>query len=199
MRRDGLDRPPVPEIFSPYIGQTSELAVRTAGDPLTSAAAIRDAIRSVDPNGIVMSTTTLERKLAGLDATRHLQASLLVLFACLSLMLAAIGIYGVVRYTVGQRTPEIGVRMALGARPFDVLVLIIRHGLVAPVVGLTIGLFGAMGLTRLLVHALFETSPTDPATLAAVVLTLMASAFLACALPAFRAARVDPVVALRQE
>jgi putative ABC transport system permease protein len=199
MRRDGLDRPPVPEVFSPYIGQTSELAVRTEGDPLTSAAAIHDAIRSVDPNGIVMSTATLERKLAELDATRQLQARLLVLFAGLALLLAAIGIFGVVRYAVTLRTQEIGVRMALGARPFDVLALVVGRGLVAPAAGLTIGLLAALALTRVLVHTLFETSPTDPFTLAAVVVTLIVTAFLACVLPASRAARIDPVVALRHE
>ena len=199
MRRDGLDRPPVPEIFSPYIGQTSELAVRTGGDPLSSAAAIRDAIRSVEPNGIVMSASTLERKLAELDATRQLQASLLVLFASLALLLAAIGIFGVVRYSVTLRTQEIGVRMALGARPVDVLALVVGRGLVAPVAGLTLGLLAALALTRVLVHALFETSPTDPLTLAAVVLALIATAFVACVLPASRAARIDPVLALRHE
>jgi predicted permease len=199
MRRDGLDRSPVPEIFSPYVGQTSELAVRTEGDPLSSAAAIRDAIRSVDPNGIVMSASTLERKLAELDATRQLQAGLLVLFASLALLLAAIGIFGVVRYSVTLRTQEIGVRMALGARPVDVLALVVGGGLIAPVAGLTIGLLAALALTRVLVHALFETSPSDPFTLAAVVLALIVTAFLACVLPASRAARIDPVVALRHE
>jgi putative ABC transport system permease protein len=199
MRREGLDRPPIAEMYSPYIGQTSEIAVRTAGDPLVSAVAVRDAIRSVDPNGIVMSTTTLERRLAELDATRQLQARLLTSFASLSLLLAAIGIYGVVRYSVAQRTQEIGVRIALGARPRDVLTLIVGRGLVAPAAGLGIGLLAALALTRVLAHALFETSPTDPITLGAVTLTLLVSAFLACVLPALRAARVDPVVALRHE
>jgi putative ABC transport system permease protein len=199
MRRARLTEPAVPEMFAPYIGQTSELAVRTSSDPLASAAAIREAIRSVDPNGIVMTVTTLERKVAELDATRQLQARLLVLFAGLSLLLAAIGVYGVVRYSVEQRTQEIGVRIALGARPRDVLALVLRHGLLAPLAGLAIGLAGALGLSRVLVHALFETSPTDPATLGIVVLSLVTAAVLACSVPARRAARIDPVVALRQE
>ncbi|HYN07129.1 MAG TPA: FtsX-like permease family protein [Vicinamibacterales bacterium] len=111
----------------------------------------------------------------------------------------AIGVYGVVRYSVEQRTQEIGVRIALGARPRDVLALVLGQGLMAPFAGLAIGLLAALGLTRVLVHALFETSPTDPVTLGAVVLSLLTAALLACVLPARRAARIDPVVALRQE
>ncbi|HEY7475713.1 MAG TPA: FtsX-like permease family protein, partial [Vicinamibacterales bacterium] len=199
MRRDGPSQPVVPEMFSPYIGQTSELAVRTSGDPVSTAAAIREAIRSVDPNGIVMSTTSLERKVAELDATRQLQTRLLMVFAGLALLLAAIGVYGVVRYSVEQRTQEIGVRVALGARPLDVLALVLRHGLTAPLSGLALGLVAALGLSRVLAHALFEISPTDPITLGGVVVALLVAAGLACVLPARRAARIDPVVALRQE
>lgn len=197
MRRDGLDRPPGAEYYTPYVGQTSELAVRTSGDPSAAASAIRDAIRSVDPNGIVMSTTTLEDKLAELDATRQLQARLLTLFAGLSLFLAAIGIYGTVRYVVAQRTQEMGVRIALGARPANLIALVIRQGMTAPFIGLTIGLLGALAGTRVLAHVLYETSPTDLQTLAAVVITLLVSALCACGLPALRAARTDPVAALR--
>jgi predicted permease len=199
MRRDGLDRPPAVEFFLPYIGQTSELAIRTTGDALALAPTLRDTIRSIDPNAIVMAVTTLERRLASLDATRRLQAQLLQLFAGLSLLLAAVGIYGVVRYAVGQRTQEIGVRMTLGARPIDVLFLLIGHGLLAPVVGLTIGLAAAFWLTRILVSVLFETSPTDPATLTAAVTILFFAALLACAVPARRAASIDPAVALRHD
>ncbi len=148
MRRDGLDRPPGAEYYTPYVGQTSELAVRTAGDPSAAASAIRDAIRSVDPNGIVMSTTTLDDKLAELDATRRLQARLLTLFAGLSLFLAAIGIYGTVRYVVAERTQEMGVRIALGARPANLIALVIRQGMTAPFIGLTIGLLGALAGAR---------------------------------------------------
>jgi putative ABC transport system permease protein len=199
MRRDGLDRPPAVEIFLPYIGQTSELALRTTGDALALAPTLRDAIRAIDPNAIVMTVTTLERKLASLDATRRLQTQLLELFAVLSLLLAAVGIYGVVRYAVAQRTPEIGVRIALGARPIDVLTLVVAHGLAAPLAGLALGLVAAFWLTRILTSTLYETSPTDSVTLGAAVMTLLFAALVACVVPARRAARIDPVVALRTE
>lgn len=199
MRRDGLDRPPAVEFFLPYIGQTSELAIRTTDDALALAPTLRDAIRAIDPNAIVMTVTTLERKLASLDATRRLQAQLLQLFAVLSLLLAAIGIYGVVRYAVAQRTPEIGVRIALGARPIDVLTLVVAHGLAAPLAGLALGLVAAFWLTRILTSTLYETSPTDSVTLGVAVMTLLFAALVACVVPARRAARIDPVVALRTE
>lgn len=199
MRRDGLDRPPAVEFFLPYIGQTSELAVRTTGDALALAPTLRDTIRSIDPHAIVMTVTTLERRLASLDATRRLQAQLLQLFAVLSLLLAAVGIYGVVRYSVAQRTAEIGVRIALGARPIDVLTLVVAHGLAAPLAGLALGLVAAFWLTRILTSTLYETSPTDSVTLGVTAMTLLLAALVACVVPARRAARIDPVVALRTE
>ena len=199
MRRDGLDRPSVPEYFTPYVGQTSELVIRTGGDPAAAVSRLREVVRSVDANGIVMGATTLERKIAELDATRHLQTGLLTLFAVLSLLLAAVGIYGTVSYAVTQRTPELGVRMALGARPMDVMAMVLRQGLAAPVAGVIAGLAVAPAAAQLIAHVLFDTSPTDPPTLVVMVTTLGGAALAACVVPALRAARVNPVDSLRLE
>jgi predicted permease len=199
MQRNGLDRPPVAEYFTPYIGQTSQLVIRTNGDPAAAASRLSDVVRSVDPNGIVMGSTPLERKIAELDATRGLQARLLTLFAGLALLLAAIGIYGTVSYAVTWRTHELGIRIALGARPLNVMTMVLRQGMAAPFVGLSAGLAVTPLATNLLAHVLFETSPTDPKTLSIVGATLVLAALVACILPARRAARVDPIVSLRHE
>jgi putative ABC transport system permease protein len=130
---------------------------------------------------------------------RRFTLILLGSFAALALILSAVGIYGVVMYGVTQRTRDIGVRVALGARPGQILNLILRQGMTLAVVGLAIGIAGAMALTRVLRAQLFEVSPTDPATFAAIALTLAAVAALASWLPARRATRVDPMVALRSE
>jgi predicted permease len=199
MRRDGPEHPAIPEFFSSYVGQTSELAVRTSGDPLAIAAAVRQTIRAVDKNAMALSATTLERRLGELSAPRQAQTWLLTSFAALALALAVIGIYGVVRYAVTQRHHEMALRIALGARPSDVVRLIVGHGMVAPLAGVTIGLICAMWLTTAMSHLVFEISPTDPITFAGVAIVLTTVALLACWLPARRAARVDPIVALRSE
>jgi putative ABC transport system permease protein len=199
MRRDRLDRAPVAEYFTPYIGQTSELAIRTSGEPLAIAGPVRDAIRSTGARAIVMTAVPLERKLAEADAGRRLQTWLLTLFAALALLLAAIGVYSVVRYAVAQRTHELGVRIALGARPLDILLLVIRQGLVAPLAGLAGGLMAALALTRLIAHVLFETSTTDSLTLGVVAVVLLVASLVACYFPARRAAKVDPITALRTD
>jgi ABC-type antimicrobial peptide transport system permease subunit len=199
MRRDGPERPAVAEYFSPYVGETSEIAVRTSADPLSLSASVRDTIRSIDKNAMVLSVTTLERRLGELSAPRTAQTWLLTAFASLALALAAIGIYGVVRYGVAQRRHEIAVRIALGARAGDVLRLIVGEGMIAPFAGAIIGLLGAVWLTRLLTHLLFEIDPTDPITFGAVAVVLVSAALVACWLPARRASRVDPLQALRCE
>jgi putative ABC transport system permease protein len=199
MRRDGPEHPAIPEFFSPYVGQTSELAVRASGDPTAIATAVRQAIRSVDKNAMVLSVTTLERRLGELTAPRQAQTWLLASFAALALMLAMVGIHGIVRYAVSQRHHEIALRIALGARPSDVVRLIVGHGMVPPLAGVAIGLVCAMWLTTVMAHLVFEISPTDPITFTGVAIVLMTVAWVACWLPARRAARVDPIVALRSE
>jgi predicted permease len=199
MRREGLDRPPVAEYFTPYIGQTSQLVIRTSSAPAAAATRLGEVVRSVDANAIVMGSAPLERKIAELDATRALQARLLTVFAGLALLLSTVGIYGTVSYAVTQRTRELGIRIALGARPLTVMTMVLRQGMTAPAVGLIAGLAAVPSATSLLSHMLYGTSPTDPRTLAVVMTTLAAAALLACVLPARRAARVDPIISLRHE
>jgi predicted lysophospholipase L1 biosynthesis ABC-type transport system permease subunit len=199
MRREGPERPAAAEFFSPYVGETSELAVRTSADPLALAVSVRQAIRSIDTNAMVLSVTTLDRRLGVLSAPRQAQTWLLTSFAALALALSAIGIYGIVRYGVAQRRHEIAVRMALGAGAYDVRRLIIGQGMRPPLVGAMIGLTCAMWLTKVMSHLLFDISPTDPITFCGVTAVLAGAALVACWLPARRASRVDPIGALRCE
>jgi ABC-type antimicrobial peptide transport system permease subunit len=141
----------------------------------------------------------VREQLADVLVAERFSAVLIATLAAAGLLLAALGLYGVMAYTVGQRTGEIGLRMALGARPADVLRLVVGQGFGLVAAGLLLGIAGAWTLTRLLSSALYEVSPSDPATFAAVALVLAASALLACWLPARRAARIDPMSALRCE
>jgi putative ABC transport system permease protein len=142
---------------------------------------------------------TLEERRAGSLAPRRVNMLLVVTFAALALILGSIGIYGVVSYSVGRRTHEIGIRMALGAHQGQILGMVLRNGLGLIAAGVAIGLLASAGLTRLISSELWGVSPTDPWTFAAVIAVLAASGFAACLLPAWRAARVDPTRALRYE
>jgi len=199
MHRQGLEKQPIPEYFGPHLGGTTDMVVRASSDPIAMAATVREAIRSVDKNTMILSLTTVENRLGELSAQRRLNTWLLTLFAALALVLAAIGIYGIMHYAVTQRTHEIGVRIALGARTSEVLRLIIGQGLKLTLVGVAAGLLAAWWLTRGLAHSLFGVGAHDPATFAGVALVLVAVALLACYLPARKASKVDPMVALRYE
>ena len=199
MRRQGLEKQSIAEFFGPHIGGTADLVVRTSSDPLALAATVREAIRSVDKGTTILSVMTAENRLGELSAQRRLNTWLLAMFAALALVLAMIGIYGIMHYAVTQRTHEIGVRLALGARTSDVLRLIIGQGMKLTLIGVAIGLLAALSLTRVLSHLLFGVSAQDPVTFAGVAMVLAGVALLACYLPARRAAKVDPMVALRYE
>jgi len=193
---DRVDRIYLPHVF---VGGNGSLTVRTRVAPASLAEPIRRAILEVDADQPVSNIRTLEEDIAKSVAARRHTLTLLGLFAGVALGLAAVGLYGVLAHAVALRRNEIGIRLALGAQRADVLQLILRHGLGLTLLGLAIGFAGALALTRILRNQLYEVGPTDPLTFAAVALLLLAVALFACWLPARRAARVDPMVALRNE
>ncbi len=175
------------------------LMVRSTGDPQTVAAGMKQAVHAVDKELGVAGLSTLDTVIADSLAERRVLLLLLGVFAGLALLLAAVGIYGVIAYSVAQRTREIGVRMALGARPRDALRLVIGEGMLLTLGGIALGLVAARVLTRWMKTLLFDVEPTDPATFVAITLLLALVALLACVIPARRAAKVDPMTALRHE
>jgi putative ABC transport system permease protein len=202
MHRQGLEHEAIPEYFGPFIPSPlgrSDLLVRVQGDPLALAPVVRQLVLSTVPNALVSSVSTADRELGAFSAERRFQTSLLTSFAALALVLAGVGVYGVVHYTVAERTREIGIRMALGARAPEVLRLVVARGLRAPLAGIGIGIVGALAATRALTHLLFGTSSADPLTYVVVTVTLGAVAACACYLPARRAATTDPMIALRND
>jgi putative ABC transport system permease protein len=162
-------------------------------------AAIQSAIREIDKDQPVYQVQTIDELIRDSVATRRFALTILILFAVLALVLAVSGIYGVISYSVTQRTQEIGIRMALGARATDVLRLVLTEFMRLTVVGVALGLVGAYLLTRLMTSLLFGVTPTDVTTFVLVSITLSLVALVACLIPARRAARVDPLVALRYE
>ena len=199
MREDAIEREPAPELFVPYTQHPSfvmSLMLRADSNPEALASAVRSAVASVDKNQPVSEIMTMDEVLANSVAPRRFRALLLGLFAALALLLAAIGIYGVIAYSCSLRTCEFGIRIALGADRTDILKLVIRQGFGLTVIGLGAGIAGAIGLTRYLSSLLYEVKPTDPLTFVAVSLILSAVALVACYIPARRVAEVDPMVAL---
>jgi putative ABC transport system permease protein len=186
---------PHPELA--YSGMT--LVFRTQGEPPAITNAARNVIRTLDPEQPVADVRTMESLIGTSVARARFNTLLLTIFAVLALLLAGLGIYGVMAYSVEQRTQEIGVRMALGARRRDVLRLVVRRGMTLALVGVAIGVAASFVLTRLMETLLFNVSATDPLTFAGIPLLLIFVALLACLIPARRAAKVDPMVALRCE
>src|SRR5499426_1539259 len=202
MRRQSLERQPIAQIFQPYLQNSARrliLLIRTTGEPIHLAPVVRSEIRALDKTVLVNGIATLESQIDQRVAERRFQTWLLALFSALALLLAAVGIYGLMSYLVTQRTSEIGIRMALGAQPRDVLRLVIGQGLQLALCGVGIGLLAAFALTRVLAGLLFDVTATDPTTFIAAPLALLAVALLACFVPARRATKVDPMVALRNE
>jgi len=173
--------------------------VRTSGDPLAVVAAIRREVQALEPNLPVFRVKTLEQQVDETLGQERLVATLATLFGVLALLLACAGLYGVLSYSVSRRTREIGVRMALGAKRGNVLALVLRQGMALAVVGIGVGLSGAFVLTRYLESLLFGVKATDPLTFAVTSIALAVVALAACYLPARRATKVDPLVALRYE
>jgi len=202
VRHLGLDRGLRPEIYIPFIqfgGPPSTLVVRANGGPRSLIAAIRNEVKAIDKDQPISNIKTLDELLENSVAQRRFNLMSLGIFAGVALALAAVGIYGVMSFLVAQRTHEIGVRMALGAQQCDVLKLVVGRGLRLVLIGLGVGGAGALALTQLLRNLLFDVSATDPLTFGLIAMLLLGVAFLACYLPARRATKVDPLVALRQE
>ena len=202
VRSRALDRVPEPEVYLPLAQlppRGLSLVIRTEGDPAALAPAFREAVWSLDRDLPVGELATLEQLFAASLAPQRFLTTLLGAFAALALVLGTVGIYGVMAFTVSRRTREIGIRMALGARPGDVLRATMRHGAALTLAGLALGLAGAVAASRALSGLLFEVDPLDPLTLAGVALLLAAASLFACFWPARRATRVDPMVTLRYE
>jgi putative ABC transport system permease protein len=201
--KPSLDREPSPQMYVPYAQDSSwpsmSLVIRTNGEPTAITAAARNEIRSIDKGIPVFNVKTMNDVLMTSVAPQRTSMLLLSAFAAVALLLAMIGIYGVTAYYVTQRTQEIGIRMALGAQMSDVLKLVLRSGMALALIGIGVGMTGAFALTRLMATLLFAVKPTDVVTFAVVSLSLLLTALIACYLPARRATKVDPLVALRYE
>ena len=201
-----------PAIYVPYLQQTSRwmgagystragmfFIMRSQGKPLSLVPSVRLAVAEVDHTHPVANVRTVEAYLDQQVRYVRLYVLLLGIFGAIAAVLAAVGIYGVMSYSVAQRTHEIGIRMALGARQRDVLKLVVRQGMLLTLVGVALGLIGAFALTRVMASLLFGVTAKDPFTFAVVAALLIAVAFIACFIPACRATKVDPLVALRYE
>jgi putative ABC transport system permease protein len=213
-RHSGLDQRVSYEVYLPFLQYSNfgsyhlTLAVRGSSDQNNSdgmanlsglAAAIRNQAQAIDPNEPLNQVTRMDERLSNSVAERRFQTLLLSLFAAVALVIAAVGIYGVISYAVSRRTHEIGVRMALGAQRSDVLRMVIWRGMSLTLAGVTLGLAAALALTRVLKNLLFEMSATDPATFASIAMLLVAVALIASYIPARRATKIDPLQALRHE
>jgi predicted permease len=203
VRQRGPEREPMAECYLPYSqhafnGATLSLVVRTAGDPNALAETVRRLAREWAPD-VPMRFTTMETLLSENVAAPRFRTLLLVVFAGLAVCLAMAGVYGVMAYAVGQRSSEVGLRMALGASTGSVLRLILGQGLTVAGIGLALGLAGAFAASRLLTTMLFQVKPTDPLVYAAVAILLGVVALVASYIPARRASRIDPVAAIRRE
>ncbi len=202
VRQNGLAGDVMLEVYTPVLedaGGALSFVIRMAAEPAHLISAVRATVAEVEPNQALHNVMSMEQRLANTMTSRRLNVILLGSFAAVALLLAAVGIHGVMSYLVTQRTREIGLRMALGAERTDVLRLVAQRGTILTGLGLAVGGIGSFGLTRFLSSLLYEVSPTDPLTFAAVAVLLAAVALSACYVPARRAARIDPMAALRQE
>jgi putative ABC transport system permease protein len=194
--------PPLPQFYLPWVlfpGNGFNLSVRTTTEPATVLPLIKERVFALDRDQPVSAARTMSSLMNDKLARTHVMLGLLGIYALIALVIAAVGIYGVMAYSVSQRTMEFGIRMALGASRADVLGLVLRRGMLMVAAGLVTGLGAALALGKVVQSLLFNTSPRDPLTLAAIVLLLVAVSFIACLLPARRATKVDPMVALRSE
>jgi len=195
----GVQTDPEPELYLPGYGVHEVLMVRTAQDPRSAVSLVRNAVHELDPNQPIYHVQTVDEVLADSWARQKMTATLLGIFSLVALLLTAVGIYGVLAYSIAQRTREIGVRMALGARRGDIVGLVLRQTAAFALAGIGVGLGVALAGARLLSSLLFKTGSADPMSVFATTCILVLVAALAVSLPARRAASVDPSVALRAE
>jgi putative ABC transport system permease protein len=191
------------QIYIPHTQEASwnfmGLVIRTAGDPSAFANTLRREVQAIDKDQPIYNLRTFDDVVMNSLGTRRVSMQLFTVFACAALLLAAVGIYGVMAYSVTQRTQEIGIRMALGAQKGDVLRMIVRQGMTLTIIGVGVGLLGAFALTRVIANLLFGVGASDPATFVAISFLLVGVAFIACYLPARRAAKLDPMIALARQ
>jgi putative ABC transport system permease protein len=202
VKQSGLDREANMQFYLPedqYPFQSGSLVVHTKKEPTGLTTAVREAVQALDPDLPVYNLATMDQLVSGSMSLRRFSMILLGVFAFAALVLAAIGIYSVISYTTSHRIHEIGIRMALGAGRRDVLKIVIGQGMLPAAIGAGIGLVAALLLTRLMTSLLFGVSPADPVTLAIIISMLATVALMACYLPAHRATRTDPMIALRYE
>ena len=203
VRHTGPERAPEPEVFLPVTQSIDRndmsLVVRAEGDPGALAGAIRDAARSIDPSVMLWRIRAMDDLMDDYLAPRRLSLRLVQGFAAVALALALIGIYGVLSYTVSQRVPEIGLRIALGARRGEIVRMMIASGARLGLIGIAAGVAVSLATSRILNGLLFGVERTDAVTYASVITLMLVAALLACAIPAMRAARVDPLSAIRAE
>jgi predicted permease len=197
MRRQRLDEPAIPYMFQAGVISQMDIAVRTLGDPAALRDAIRAEMRALDPAAPPYGIVTVEQRLGRTVALRRLQTMLLAALAAVALILSVIGAYGVIHQSVAARTQEIGIRMALGASSRSVLQMVLAGGLAPALAGLALGILGSLALSRTLATFMYETNPMDPLVYVAVTALLLAVTAIACLVPARRAARFDPMAALR--
>jgi putative ABC transport system permease protein len=204
-RNESIENQPQDQVFTPldqapwFVGAPISVAIRTRPGAPDLIPALREAVWSLDKDQPLHNLKPMKQVLFEATAQRRFTLIVLSVFAALALLLAVIGLYGVLAYGVSKRKREIGIRMALGARRGDVLRLILREGALLAALGIAAGLLGAVAAIRLMRNLLYETATTDPATFAAITLLLCVVTLLACLLPAFRAAKLDPMMALRSE
>jgi putative ABC transport system permease protein len=202
IRQESITDEAIPEMYVPFAQMPmngSTVMVRTSSDPLALAGAVRGEVLAIDPNQPIFDVKTLAQRVNEVSAVSRSLMLLFSVFALLALVLGAVGIYGLISYSVTQRTHEIGIRMALGARTANVLSLIMKNGLTLVLMGIVIGVGGAMALTRFMTTLLFGVTPTDSVTFVVVSFVFFVISIIASLIPAVRATRVDPLVALRYE
>jgi putative ABC transport system permease protein len=202
VRPTRLDSDPEPELFIPFLQSGTgsvTFVVRTSGDPAGFLPALREQIWQIDPGQAIYHASTVDDLISETLVVRRFHVMLLASFSLIALVLAAIGIYGLISFSTSRRTGEIGVRMALGAREADVVGMILREGMQLSLVGILLGVVGALLLTRFMAHMLYGVTPTDFPTFGILAAFMLAVSAAAAYLPAYRAATADPVASLREE